>query len=131
VSTSGGHDVVSWEFAVHDLRRIRDLLAGHAARAGVPGARVDDLVWTVNEFTSNVIVHGGGRGRVTVTTAVDGVEVAVTDWGSGLSQLGSEGLPSAHAQGGRGLWMARQLYPDLVITTGPAGTTVTVFTSRF
>jgi anti-sigma regulatory factor (Ser/Thr protein kinase) len=127
VTSAGGRDVVSDEFTIHDLRRIRDLVGQLAVGAGVSAVQVPELVWAVNELTSNVVVHGGGRGRVTVVTTVDGVEVAMTDWGSGLSTPTSGGLPPASALGGRGLWMVRQLYPQMIIRSGPAGTTVTVF----
>ena len=130
VTSTGGRDVVSKDFTIHDLRRIRDLVARLAGRAGISAPKVADLVWTVNEFATNVVVHGGGRGRVTVTTSVDGVQVAVTDWGAGLAAQPGDGKPAATAQRGRGLWMARQMYPQMVITSGPAGTTVSVFAAR-
>ncbi len=115
---------------MHDLRRIRDLVAGLAGRAGISAPKIERLVWVVNEFVSNVVVHGGGRGRVTVTTTVDGVQVAVTDWGPGLAMSTGNDQPPAAASSGRGLWMARQLYPEMSITSGLAGTTVTVFAAR-
>jgi anti-sigma regulatory factor (Ser/Thr protein kinase) len=130
VTSTGGRDVVSEEFTIHDLRRIRDLVARLAAKAGISPAKIDRLVWVVNEFASNVAVHGGGRGRVTVTTTFDGVQVAVTDWGPGLATSPGDAQPAAAASGGRGLWMARQLYPQMMITSGLAGTTVTVFAAR-
>ena len=130
VTSTGGRDVVSEEFTIHDLRRIRDLIARLAARAGISTLKIDRLVWVVNEFASNVVVHGGGRGRVTVTTTFDGVRVAVTDWGPGLAPSAGNALPAASASGGRGLWMARQLYPQMVITSGLVGTTVSVFAAR-
>ena len=77
-------DPVSEEFTLHDLRQVRQLVARLAGVAGIPARGIDNLVWAVNEITTNAIVHGGGRGRVTITTTASGVRVAITDWGTGL-----------------------------------------------
>jgi anti-sigma regulatory factor (Ser/Thr protein kinase) len=127
---AGSPDPVSWEFTPQDLRRVRQIVARVAGVAGIPAAGVGNLVWAVNELTTNAIVHGGGRGRVTITTTAHGVRVAVTDWGPGLPGPISDALPTLPELGGRGLWLTRHLYPEMTVTTGPAGTTVSVHASR-
>jgi len=83
-----------------------------------------------NEFTTNAVVHGGGRGRITISTTATGVRVAVTDWGPGLPGPIADVGPTLNAPGGRGLWLARRLYPEMTVTSSPAGTTVTVHALR-
>ena len=120
----------SEEFDLHGLRRVRDFVADYASRAGLAPARVDDLVLAVSEIATNAVVHGGGRGRVAVGTTADGMYVAVTDWGRGLREPVAPTRPPPDAPSGRGLWLTRWLYPELRVTTGPAGTTVTLFAER-
>jgi anti-sigma regulatory factor (Ser/Thr protein kinase) len=120
----------SEEFDLHGLRRVRDFVAEYAGRAGLAPARVDDLVLAVNEITTNAVLHGGGRGRAAVGATADGMYVAVTDWGRGLREPVAPTRPPPDAPSGRGLWLTRWLYPELTVTTGPAGTTVTLFAAR-
>jgi anti-sigma regulatory factor (Ser/Thr protein kinase) len=123
-------DPVSEEFTLHGLRYVRDLVSRVAGLAGIPVRGIDDLVWAVNEITTNAIVHGGGRGCITLTATGSGVRVAVTDWGPGLAGSIADDGPPSNAPGGRGLWLARKLYPQMTVTTSPAGTTVTVYAAR-
>jgi anti-sigma regulatory factor (Ser/Thr protein kinase) len=123
-------DPVSEEFTLHELRHVRRLVGRLAGVVGIPAGRIDELVWAVNEITTNAVVHGGGRGRITITATGSGVRVAVTDWGPGLPGSIADDGPASNAPGGRGLWLARRLYPQMAVTTSPAGTTVTVYASR-
>lgn len=123
-------DPVSEEFTLHELRRVRDLVARLAGVAGVSRGRIDELVWAVNEITTNAIVHGGGRGRITIGATPVGLRVAVTDWGPGLAGPIDDDGPPWDAPRGRGLWLARRMYPQMAVTTSPAGTTVTMYVER-
>ncbi len=130
MDAAGAQDQVSEEFTVRGLRRVRELVARRADAAGVPGDRIDVLVWATNEIATNAVVHGGGRGRITITAIDGGVRVAVTEWGAGFAGPSADDGPTLDAPGGRGLWLTRQLYPAMIVTTGLAGTTVTVFAAR-
>jgi anti-sigma regulatory factor (Ser/Thr protein kinase) len=126
MDTAGAQDQVTEEFTLLGLRRVRELLARVAGKAGVPADRIDVLVWAANEVATNAVVHGGGRGRITITAAEGGVRVAVTEWGPGFAGPSADG-PPLDATDGCGLGLTRQLYPGMIVTAGPAGTTVTVF----
>ena len=130
MDATGAHDQVSEEFSRLNLRRVRELVARRAGIAGVPGDRIDVLVWATNEIATNAVVHGGGRGRITITTTEGGVRVAVTDWGPGCAGPIANADPGFDAPDGRGLCLTRQLFPGMIVTTGPAGTTMTVFAAR-
>lgn len=123
-------DPVSQEFTLLELRRVRELVGRLAGMAGIPARRIGHLVWAVNEFTTNAVVHGGGRGRITISATATGVRVAVTDWGPGLPGPIADVGPTLNAPGGRGLLLARRLHPEMTVTSSPAGTTVTVHAMR-
>lgn len=130
MDAASGPDPVSEEFTLRGIRRVRQLVARLACAAGIPAGRIDVLVWAVNEITTNAVVHGGGRGRITITPTEHGVRVSVTEWGPGLPRPIADTAPTWHAPHGRGLLLTRQLHPEMIVTTGPAGTTVTVFAAR-
>ena len=130
MNTAGAQDQVTEEFTLLGLRHVRELVARLAGIAGVPSDRIDVLVWAANEIATNAVVHGGGRGRITITATEGGVRVAVTEWGPGVAGPSADDGPGLDAPGGRGLSLTRQLYPGMIVTTSPAGTTVTVFARR-
>jgi anti-sigma regulatory factor (Ser/Thr protein kinase) len=114
-------------FALGQIRAVRHEVSRVAAGAGLTGDRLTDFVTAVNEITSNAVRHGGGSGALRLWS-VDGLLCCeVTDEGHGVpAELASRRCPpSTVATNGRGLWLARQLC-DVVLTTGPDGTTVRV-----
>jgi serine/threonine-protein kinase RsbW len=122
---------VSEQFTVNDLPRVRALVEQAAVSAGVSGARCGELVAAVNEVAVNAVLYAGGSGRVTAISTDDGVRIEVSDQGPGLP-LGIPRVdrPPPDAFGGRGLWMALRLFPDLTISSSPLGVTVTMFASH-
>jgi anti-sigma regulatory factor (Ser/Thr protein kinase) len=60
----------------------------------------------------------------------DGLSVEVSDRGPGLPETAT-GLerPPPNVPGGRGLWLARQMFPDLLLTSSSAGVTVKLYAS--
>ncbi len=124
---------VSLEFTVDDLRRVRDLVERAAMATGLTGAETDNLVIAVNEIAANAIVYAGGSGVITVGQGTRGLLVEIADTGPGLPPspaVADEERPSADAVGGRGLWLARKLCPDLTLSSSPAGLTVRMFMPR-
>jgi serine/threonine-protein kinase RsbW len=104
------------------------LVDAAARAAGVPEDRAADLVLVVNELVGNAVRYAGGTGRITVDVDATGVRVEIADQGPGLPGAATGGArPAPTATGGRGLWMARRMFPDLTIASSPAGVTVTVF----
>ncbi|MFI7439730.1 ATP-binding protein [Nonomuraea indica] len=63
------------------LYALRATLEAHASRAGLPDGRVMDLVMTVHELATNVIVHGAGSGRVRIRRVDGALRCEITDAG--------------------------------------------------
>ena len=82
----------------------------------------------VNELLTNVVRHGGGRGRVTLWQAGDWVVCEVSDAGPGLPPAAPRhpARPTANQPGGWGLWLAEELTDAFHLATGRSGTTVRV-----
>lgn len=113
------------EVTAAGLRGLRELLRASGQRLGMSTERVEDLVLAVDEVASNAVRHGGGRGRLRLWPDGDAVVCEITDDGGGLADpLAGQRPPPVHAQGGRGLWICRQLADLVQLRTGPAGTTV-------
>lgn len=111
------------------VTELRHVVASCAAASGIAGQRLDDFVLAVNELITNAVRHGGGRGRLRMWRGNHGVVCEVSDNGSGIcaEQLASrERRPAPGTAGGWGLWLAGQLSDEMVLRTGPAGTTVRV-----
>jgi anti-sigma regulatory factor (Ser/Thr protein kinase) len=123
-----GPDGHSYPVRLAGLAQLRDRVAEHARRCGLPTARISDFVLVANELTSNVIRHGGGMGRLRLWHDAAAVYCEVTDFGPGLSDPDQAGhSPSRpEAMSGRGLWIIRQLSDEVRIDSGPQGTRVTV-----
>jgi anti-sigma regulatory factor (Ser/Thr protein kinase) len=86
-------------------------------------------VVAVNELLTNAVRHGGGRGRVALWLAADGVVCEVSDTGPGLPapfDRAAPVRPSADQPGGWGLWLAEELTDTFAVTTGAGGTTVRI-----
>lgn len=110
------------------LGAVRQFVDEQSRALGLAPESVDDFVLAANELATNVVRHGGGRGRVWVW-CVDGVVFCqMTDRGPGMADTADAGeAPSAPtAMTGRGFWMIRRMTDRMSIETGPSGTTVTV-----
>jgi anti-sigma regulatory factor (Ser/Thr protein kinase) len=120
--------VLDQPFDAASLIALRAAVAAHAGELGLSPVRCDELTLVAHELASNVITHGGGHGRLRLWTDDGHVRCEVSDTGPGLPAGITAGRqrPPLGATGGRGLWLARTLTDDLVLATGPAGTTVTV-----
>ncbi|MFG3440382.1 ATP-binding protein [Nonomuraea sp. NPDC047897] len=116
-------DVVRGRIAV-----LRGAVAAHAAGAGLTGRRLEDFVLAVNEIATNVVLYGGGRGRLRLWAHDDRLWCEVTDEEPGLPPEWTRPArtPSRHDPGGRGLWLTRLLCDHLTIVSTPGGTSVTL-----
>jgi len=111
---------LSETFGFDDLAKVRGMVESAAMAASFADRR-DDLVLVVNELVTNAIRHGGGRGRLTIEYAIGSITVEVRDWGPGLAAIDAERLPDVTVAGGRGLWIARRLFPDFTMTSDSQG----------
>lgn len=122
------------EFDAGSLYALRSAVAAHAAAAGLPPARVYDVVLAAHELAANAVRHGTGHGRLRLQAADGVLTCQVTDAGpataSGDENPDAEAAPWS-AEHGHGLWVIGQVASQLTVDHGPAGTTVTaVFTLR-
>lgn len=96
-------------FDVDSLRELRAMLAVHAVRAGLSQERTADLLLAVNEVATNSILHGGGRGTLSIWRHHDALVCEVRDEGRIEDPLAGRRRPPSDSRGGRGLWLANQL----------------------
>ncbi|MEY2420181.1 MAG: hypothetical protein QOI95_248 [Acidimicrobiaceae bacterium] len=111
-------------FGLADIAAARNLVATLARAAGLPNARIDDLVLAAHELVSNSIRHGGGAGTIRVWHDGHAVICEVEDNGRIGHPLVGRQLPKDDSVGGRGLWMANQLCDLVQIRTFPQGSVV-------
>ena len=109
-------------FDVDSLYALRSATAAHAARAGLSGRRLYDVVGTVHELAANAVRHGAGHGRLLLWASEGTLHCQVSDDGATGPAGDHTGWPVEH---GHGLWLVRHFTPDISVRTGPDGTTVT------
>ncbi|KAB8188250.1 ATP-binding protein [Nonomuraea phyllanthi] len=122
-----GRQVLRASFARGRITLLRRVVAEHAAHEGLSGRRLEDFVLAVNEITTNAVIHGGGYGRLRLWSHDGRLWCEVTDEGPGLSPgwMSDMRPPAGLEFRGRGLWLTRMLCADIMIVSGPGGTTVT------
>lgn len=122
--------LISTAFGREEVTAVRHTVATSARTAGLIGDRLDDFVLVVNELITNAVRHGGGRGWLRLWSEADAVRCEVTDEGSGIAaaRLTQQGRPEPGSVGGWGLWLVRRLCDDVMVSTGPSGTTVRITT---
>jgi anti-sigma regulatory factor (Ser/Thr protein kinase) len=110
------------------LISLRNAVAAHVGRLGLPEETVAHVVLAVYELASNAVRHGGGRGRLRMSVDDGVLRCAVHDEGAGFPDPGRAGRvrPDPTASGGRGLWLVRCVSDRLEIRTDPAGMVATV-----
>lgn len=72
-------DLLDVMFGWADFTRLRRLVAGQCAAAGLSGSRLDDFVLAVHEIAANAIVHAGTGGRLILRRAASGERPALPD----------------------------------------------------
>jgi anti-sigma regulatory factor (Ser/Thr protein kinase) len=121
-------DARAYAVDLQSLATIRHTVALNARRFGLADGPTNDLVLVANELATNVVRHGGGTGELWMWRRNGCVYCRVTDHGPGLREPQNAGheLTDPNALTGRGLWLIRQMIPNVAIDTGADGTTVTV-----
>jgi anti-sigma regulatory factor (Ser/Thr protein kinase) len=113
-------------FGRDDISVIRHEAQNRLIASGFSGDRLHGFVLAVNEVITNVVLHGGGHGRVLLKIEDSSVWCTVTDSGPGIPQryLSPPDVPEAFEVGGRGIWLAYALCDEVTMATGPIGTTL-------
>ncbi len=132
-SLSGGEEaaLINQPFDRDSLYALRAAVAAHAAQAGLPQERGDDLVVAAHELAANVIRHGAGQGwlrlwqhgQVLWCQVTDRSEVAGGDHDGAAAAGAPARWPIEH---GHGLWLVSQVADELSLRTGPAGSIATI-----
>lgn len=111
-------------FDINSLHMLRKTIAAHAGRLGAPDDQTERLIIVAGELASNAIRHGGGEGRLLLWHHDDTLYCQVSDQGPGITDPTAgtyQPDPRAGQNGGRGLWICRNLAGELTISTGPNG----------
>jgi anti-sigma regulatory factor (Ser/Thr protein kinase) len=121
-----------FELAIDDrMGEVREVVRTAGVQAGLPRARVEELVLAVSELAGNTVRHAGGGGRLALWITPEGIVCEVMDRGAGLHDpLAGLVPPKPHASDGMGLWIARQLSDSFAIGAGDEGTTVRIAVDR-
>jgi anti-sigma regulatory factor (Ser/Thr protein kinase) len=104
-----------------DVRRVRRLVAAVAeSTSALPRDVVDAFVVAVHEVLVNGLRHGAPPVEVTLWVETTRLTCRVTDLGPGMADTLS-GYRRPVGAGSTGLWVARQLCEELVVTNPPGG----------
>jgi anti-sigma regulatory factor (Ser/Thr protein kinase) len=116
-----GAEVLGYEA---DLRPLRALVAGVAARAGLSPARCTDLVIAASEVAANTLRHATGEGVVRLWETDAELLCQIEDRGYITDPLAGRSRPSDDVPGGQGLWLVNQLCDLAEIRSSELGTTI-------
>lgn len=108
-----------------DLAGLRARVETYAARVGLAGTRLSDLVLAVNEAVINVLEHAGTAGRVGIRHDDTCLIVEIIDYRGGFVPSQDHLIaPAADANRGFGLWIMSQLCDAFAIHAQPHRTCV-------
>jgi anti-sigma regulatory factor (Ser/Thr protein kinase) len=109
------------------LYALRAAVAAHAAAAGLPRLRVDDVVAATHELAANVVRHGAGRGRLRLWADGRLLRCQVSESVPAHRNTGDRGQgPPWRTKPGHGLWLVGQFADQVSLDRTPGGTTATV-----
>ena len=104
---------------------VRDLVRTCATAAGLPPARVAEIVLAAHEIAVNALTHGHGEGSVRLWNDGDELVCEIEDHGPGIADSRAGLLPPDPTRShGRGLWIARQLCEAVEIESADPGARV-------
>jgi anti-sigma regulatory factor (Ser/Thr protein kinase) len=112
---------VELSFDAGSLHALRSTLAAHASRLGAADVTIEALVIVASELATNAIRHGGGSGRVRLWHDDGTLSCQVSDDGPGFDPGLGRSMPEPAQNGGRGIWIARNLAAELRIEAGRDG----------
>jgi anti-sigma regulatory factor (Ser/Thr protein kinase) len=110
------------------LDAVRARIRQAGTRAGLTDLNLSKFVLAVHELAVNAVRHGGGTAEVRVWRDADLLRCEVTDRGRGIPRPFVEGRRrrSPDHLPRWGLWLVRQICPDISIETGRRGTRVAI-----
>jgi len=106
---------------LQDVRSVRHLLARVAESASaLPRDVVEGFIVATHEVVVNALEHGGPPVELTIWVDTTRLACRVRDVGPGMANT-LAGYHRPGGTGGAGLWVARQLCEDIIITNQPDG----------
>ena len=108
------------------LAQAREAAGAALTDCGVHGLLRQRTVLAVSEAATNILLHGGGRGHITLRRLDDRLRFVVADQGAGLDFLNWSSVPAAASANSMGYGFKIILdYLDAVgLHSGPSGTTL-------
>lgn len=108
------------------LAQARETAGAALTDCGVHGLLRQRTVLAVSEAATNILLHGGGRGHITLRRLDDRLRFVVADQGAGLDFLNWSSVPAAASANSMGYGFKIILdYLDAVeLHSGPSGTTL-------
>jgi anti-sigma regulatory factor (Ser/Thr protein kinase) len=122
-----GRTVDSFEIGdTADLQSAREAVDEVLSQAGLDDIHRQRTILCISEAVTNMLLHGGGHGTMTVRRLTDRLRIVVADEGPGLSFINWIEPPSKGGQASMGYGYKIILdYLDAVaLHTGPHGTTL-------
>lgn len=107
-----------------DLSAVRAVVSERARQAGLPEARISDLVLAVSEAAANTLRHTRSQGTLAIWCDEREIVCEIRDEGVIADPFAGQRRPAPDATGGHGLWLVRQVCDAVEIHSGTAGTTV-------
>jgi anti-sigma regulatory factor (Ser/Thr protein kinase) len=108
-------------FDTDSLSRTRRLIEAKLVAAELAPSRAATFLFAINEALINAIMHGGGRGELTLTRDDECLVAVVEDVRpTEPFELPTE-LPPPDVIGGRGLWLAARACHDIRMEAGVQG----------
>jgi anti-sigma regulatory factor (Ser/Thr protein kinase) len=115
------------KFGADDLPRLRLSVEVCSIQAGLTEPHLSEFLLAVNEVVDNAIRHGGGGGHLRLQRHNGVLRCQVMDTGPGFGdQVIPPRQPDIDAETGRGLWLAHELADQVTISTGSAGSIVSL-----
>jgi anti-sigma regulatory factor (Ser/Thr protein kinase) len=112
------------DYGPGELSTLRAIVAGMAARHGMPQDMVEALVLSVREIAVNSIRHGGGSGRMRAWVERGSLVCELSDAGHIQESMVGRLRPRPDDESGRGIWLANQLCDLVQIRSSSSGTVV-------
>jgi anti-sigma regulatory factor (Ser/Thr protein kinase) len=106
-----------------DLRPVRQLVASHVRRVGLPGERATDLVLAASELAANTQRHTEAGGMLHIWHTAVEILCQIRDQGWITDPLAGRARRPPDERG-HGLWVVNQVCDLVELRTGQAGTTV-------
>lgn len=116
-------DAMTYTYA-GDLSAVRALVETKARTAGLPRAKVIDLMLAVSEVAANTLRHTHAPGTLEITHDEHEIVCTLHDRGVITDPLAGRRRPAEDADSGHGLWLVNQVCDVVELRSDAQGTTI-------